>query len=286
MRLAGSAESGPARAPGGGGRERAELGGSRKRLSRLDDIVREQEAELAAARRQIAAEETTLGHEWSLAGDLDNDLAETAPPTRRLSRACPHPARSRLNRRGAELRAAEAGGRSRPAGGCSARRRPQAPPRHGSRSCRRQIAARQAEHQDRMRQAAQLQNDAVASKAQVDNLRRERRRLRQRSEQAAEQPCLRRSRIAGTAAGRQALQARLAETRQALARSANRARTPARVARRRRPSALPSCANAAAACPAASRCSKAGTQPRGLGTGVREVIALIEQPAETAWRER
>ena len=37
--------------------------------------LREQEAELAAAREQIAAHEATLSHEWTLADDIDKDLA-------------------------------------------------------------------------------------------------------------------------------------------------------------------------------------------------------------------
>jgi chromosome segregation ATPase len=48
-----------------------------------------------------------------------------------------------------------------------------------------QIAADKAQHFEQMRRSAHLQNEVVASKAQVDNLRRERDRLRQRSELAA-----------------------------------------------------------------------------------------------------
>jgi len=49
-----------------------------------------------------------------------------------------------------------------------------------------QIGADKTQHFDEMRRAAHLQNEAVASKAQVDNLRRERDRLRQRTNVAAE----------------------------------------------------------------------------------------------------
>src|SRR5207244_10252011 len=48
-----------------------------------------------------------------------------------------------------------------------------------------QIAADKTQHFEQMRRSAHLQNEAVAAKAQVDNLRRERDRLRQRSELAA-----------------------------------------------------------------------------------------------------
>src|SRR5438105_23380 len=46
-------------------------------LARLDEAAHQQEAALAAARQQIATEENTLSHEWSLATDLESDLART-----------------------------------------------------------------------------------------------------------------------------------------------------------------------------------------------------------------
>ena len=49
-----------------------------------------------------------------------------------------------------------------------------------------QVGADKAAHLEEMRRAAHLQNDAVASKAHVDNLVRERDRLRHRSQMAAE----------------------------------------------------------------------------------------------------
>src|SRR5262249_33589452 len=49
-----------------------------------------------------------------------------------------------------------------------------------------QVQADKAEHLEQMRHAAHRQNDAIAAKAQVDNLRREHNRLRSRTAQAAE----------------------------------------------------------------------------------------------------
>src|SRR5262249_51520906 len=48
-----------------------------------------------------------------------------------------------------------------------------------------EIAADKTQHLEQMRRSAHLQNEAVASKAHVDNLARERDRLRQRSDLAA-----------------------------------------------------------------------------------------------------
>ena len=59
------------------------------------------------------------------------------------------------------------------------------PPTHRLAELNEQIAADKTQHFEQMRRAAHLQNEAVASKAHVDNLRRERDRLRQRSELAA-----------------------------------------------------------------------------------------------------
>ena len=39
--------------------------------------MREQEAELATARQYIASGETTLGHEWTLAAEMEQELADT-----------------------------------------------------------------------------------------------------------------------------------------------------------------------------------------------------------------
>src|SRR5439155_18893437 len=49
-----------------------------------------------------------------------------------------------------------------------------------------QVQADKASHLEQMRQAAHLQNDAVSFKAHLDNLTRERERLRLRNEQASE----------------------------------------------------------------------------------------------------
>src|SRR5205085_3302874 len=43
-------------------------------LSKTDENLHEQETHLANAREQIKGSETTLEHEWSLAGSLDTEL--------------------------------------------------------------------------------------------------------------------------------------------------------------------------------------------------------------------
>src|SRR5437879_3318286 len=46
-------------------------------LTDLDEALHKQDGQLAHVREQIAAQETTLSHEWSLAQDLETDLVRT-----------------------------------------------------------------------------------------------------------------------------------------------------------------------------------------------------------------
>ena len=60
--------------------------GWRRRWPSSRTPPREQEALLADARQQIAAEETTLGHEAALSADLETELSRTARPPGRAGR--------------------------------------------------------------------------------------------------------------------------------------------------------------------------------------------------------
>src|SRR5439155_440487 len=54
-------------------------------LARLEKASHEQDSRLAHAREQIATQETTIGHEWSLSQQLDNDLTRTRASVSELS---------------------------------------------------------------------------------------------------------------------------------------------------------------------------------------------------------
>ena len=69
--LDGCGRAGRADGPGRGLGERAAAAGGS--VDSAGCRVREQEAELAAAREQIASEEATLSHEWALADDVEKD---------------------------------------------------------------------------------------------------------------------------------------------------------------------------------------------------------------------
>ena len=154
------------------------------------------------------------------------------------------------------------------------------------RRCSEQVERDKDEHLEQMRQAARLQNDAVSYKAQVDNLSRERERLRQRSEQAAETPGVARPGAAGADRGRRgAAGAGWPAARQDAGRAAPGARP-----------AAPGCATRPTQRAADLRAERSGLASRievleglersheGFGTGVREVFALLEQADPGPWR--
>jgi chromosome segregation protein len=251
-------------------------------LARFDTSIREQEAELAAARQQIAAGKTTLGHEWALAEDLQNDLTHKRRQLVSLSLHVQTLAAA-TEQAASELGAAETLERS-------ARQEVEVHERGLSGSDARltalqdQMQREKGEHQEQMRHSARLQNDVVSYKAQVDNLTRERRRLLQKSEQAAETLASVDLELHELKSADEDLQSRLADARQGLA--------DLRVERER----LRILRDETAQRTADVRERRSGVASRievleglersheGLGTGAREVFALLEQPAEFTWR--
>jgi chromosome segregation protein len=249
----------------------------------LDETAHRQESALAAARQQIATAEGTLGHEWSLTSDLEADLAQTRSRLAGLNARVAGLAESAVAA-GAELHGVESRSQEQ---------------RQALRALEEALAAAvqrltqlQAQVQDdkdrhleQMRQSARLQNDAVSFKAQVDNLRRERERLRLRSEQAAEQLSSLDLELQELTAADEGLQGRLTSARQSLA-DQRQERERLRWVRdetgqlvadlRARRSGL------------ASRVEVLEGLERsheGLGAGVREVLALLEQPDPGPWRK-
>ncbi len=251
-------------------------------LTQLDEAVREQEGLLARARQQITAEETTLNHEWTLSGDLEADLARTRARM------------TELNARVAALAEAVAAAATELQGveqRCAEQRQGVAVLEEQLQTAQRRLSELQNEvttdkdnHFEQMRQAARLQNDAVSYKAHVDNLRRECERLRHRSEQAAEHLASLDLELQELTEADETLQARLTATRQTLADH----RQEQERLRKLRDETTQLAANL--------RAQRSGLASRievleglersheGLGTGVRELFALIEQPDSGPWR--
>ncbi len=147
-----------------------------------------------------------------------------------------------------------------------------------------QVEADKSEHLEQMRRAAHLQNEAVVSRAHFDNLRREQDRLRLRSEQAAETLVSVDLELQDLSRADESLQARLGTTRQAGVEQRQerdqlirlRDDTGERISSLRQ-----------------ERSALAGRvevltglikSHEGLGTGVREVFALLDQADSGPWQ--
>ena len=162
----------------------AEAGRLEMILADLDDQLHAEEGSLAKWLQAIKADETTITHESSLTGDLEIELQATRQRLTDLT--------VRVRALSESMRAAAG---SLQDANQQAETHRQEVQRHESAlqaavsrlaELQAQIGADKTQHFDEMRRAAHLQNEAVASKAQVDNLRRERDRLRQRTHVAAE----------------------------------------------------------------------------------------------------
>jgi chromosome segregation protein len=250
-------------------------------LADLDDHLHEQEAALAKCLQQIRAEEMTIAHESDATSDLEAELHQTRQRLNELTvrvRALADTARAaedalqvattQAERHRGEVETHEAELLS-----ATARLA----------ELNTQIAADKTKHFEEMRRAAHLQNEAVASKAQVDNLRRERDRLRQRSDHAVVSLASIDLELQELQEAETRLIDRLHAARQSMLENKHEQerlrglldRTTERISElRQERSGL------------ASRIEVLEgliQSHEGLGTGVREMIALIEQPDAGEW---
>jgi chromosome segregation protein len=251
-------------------------------LADLEDALRDHEAQLGQVMQLIKTQETTLTHERSLAGDLETELQATrlrlgslAGQVRELTAAAAQAGtelegaeaqaltqRKEMHALEAELRATES----------------------ELAQVQEQATRDKADHLEMMRRAAHMQNEAVAGKAQVDNLRRESERLRLRSTHAAETLASVDLELQELVAADQRLAERLAAVRQELAAERGR-RDDERVRRDRLRESL-----------SQGRQERSGLASRievlqgmlrsheGLSIGVREVFHLLEEPEPGPWK--
>jgi chromosome segregation protein len=244
-------------------------------LTGLDDGVRQQEGLLADARQQIAAEETTLAHEWSLADELEADLSATRTRMTQLNAHVAGLAEA-ATRAAEELSSVEAQGDQQRGQVDAFDKELQAIVQRLT-DLHTQVKADQAEHLEQMRRAARLHNDAVSYQAQVDNLRRERDRLLHKSEQAAEHLANVDQELLELSQADEELQRRLAAARQGLA------------DQRQQQDRLRKLRDEMTQIVADLRAQRSGLVSRievlerleagheGLGTGVGEVMTILEQ---------
>jgi len=250
-------------------------------LADLEDELRERESGLAQIVQQIKTEQTTRAHEDALTVDLETELSTTRKRCAALT------GRVRLLARAAVECVAELTGIE---GEANAKQQEVALLDHDLRETLKQLQAVQeraarekAEHLELMRRAAHLQNDAVATRAHVDNLKRERQRLQHRSDQVAESLASVDLELQELESADEALHHRLAQARQSLADS-----------RGYRERLRHEC-DASGAAVARLREQRSGLASRvevletlirtheGLGAGPREVFSLLEAHESAAW---
>jgi chromosome segregation protein len=250
-------------------------------LADLDDQLRDEESALAKLLQQIQAEESTITHESESTAACETELQQT---------------RKRLNELTVRVRSLAdtmciAEESLRDVTQQAERERQEVQEHQASlqsatarlAELNEQITADKTQHFEQMRRSAHLQNEAVASKAQVDNLCRERDRLRQRSESAATSLASLDIELQGLLQAEALLAERLQNARQR-SQETKQEQERLRLERdvmgeqiselRQQRSGL------------ASRIEVLDGLIRsheGLGTGVREVIELIEKPDSGPW---
>jgi chromosome segregation protein len=251
-------------------------------LGRLDAGVHDQEAGLAGARQQIAAGGATLNHEWGVAADVEANLAQTrqalADLTGRVAALAAAAARA-----GAELGQVEGQGAQRRQAVEALEAQLRASEERLA-ALHEQVQRDKDDHFECMRQVVHLQNEAINNKGRLEDLIQERNRHSRKREAAAEHLASLDLELHQLKAADEGLQARLAGARQALA--------ELRLERDR----LRQVCDATAALAADLRAQRSGLASRievlqglersheGLGTGVREVFALLEPPDPGPWR--
>ena len=251
-------------------------------LARLDASLGEQAAALSSAREQIAGHEATMAHEWTNADTIDKELLRARQRGAELTRHVAILAESAA-RVGEELRQVESLSREQSENVRQREEQLQATETRLN-DLRVQVQREENEHLESMRQAGRLKNDAISFKAQVDNLAREKTRLSQRSEQAAEHLASLDLELEELSAAESEMQTRLGSARQALA-DLRQERDRLRQVRDETTQRA-----------AHLREQRSGLHSRvevleglqrsheGLGTGPRELLALLEQPDPNPWR--
>jgi chromosome segregation protein len=245
-------------------------------LGRLDETLHVQETMRTEACQRIAAEQATLAHERGLEIDLEADIVRTQGQSATLAERVGALAASAAQA-DVDLREVE--------GQCHERRTAvevveqlQAGLAARIAALHDQLRADKLEHFEQMRQAARLHNDAAGYKAHVENLGRERERLRLRGMQAAGSLASLDLELRELAGAEETVQAKLADARQALTDQRSEGER-LRQAREDRAGQI-----------ADLRARRSGLASRvevleglergheGLGAGVREVFAMLDDP--------
>jgi chromosome segregation protein len=251
-------------------------------LAGLDDALHREEAVLAQAQSQIATGAATLAHEGDSTAELESALgrlrAALAELSGRIAALAATAAAASGEVQGVEQHYAEQ---------CSGLEiLDQDLQRVGRRleELQQKVQADKTEHLEQMRRAARLQNDVVTFKAQEDQLLRQRQRLQHKNDQTAAHLASLDAELQELATAENKLQTRLGTARQALAQQQQEV------------DRLRQLQDQTSQLVAELRAERRGLASRieilegwersheGLGSGAREVFALLEQPDPGPWR--
>jgi chromosome segregation protein len=251
-------------------------------IARFDDTIHEEEGRLAQARQQIATARTTLDHEGNLSTQLEGEVASTRARLAELGSRV-GALTGEASHAATELQTAETQGEQQRAGMQALDQELETVVAHLA-ELHKQKQADHDRHLIQMQRRIHLENDAISAKARLDGLAAERQRLVHRSEQAAEHLASIDIELQELTQAEEALQAKLGATRQSLTDQRQE---------RERVRHQHDTTNQTVADLRAERTGLAGRievleglerSHEGLGTGVREVLALREQPAAGPWQ--
>jgi chromosome segregation protein len=247
----------------------------------LEDALREQEGKLNHVLQEIQVQQSTLNHETSLSEDLENELRQTRQRLSELSE------RVRTLADAQSIAAHELEDAERQALGkresVLSLETQLRETETALAQAQQQSAADKAQHLEQMRRAAHLRNEAVAGKAHMDNLRREHDRLHSRTRLVTENLASIDLELQELISAEDRLQQKLAAARAELAE------------RRDERERLRQEGDRTAQTIGELREKRSGVASRievleglirsheGLGSGVREAIALLEQPNPGPW---
>lgn len=251
-------------------------------LALLDTSDQEAETRLTAARQRIATEESTLSHERALTESLTADLAQSRARLIELTARIAERAGA-VTLAARELAEAQTQGSDQRRGVLELETTLQEVANRLL-QLQEQVQADKIEHFEQMRQAGFLQNQVVFSKARLNELLREKERLHAKTEQAAENLASIDLELQQLTQADEALQARLVAGKQVLSEQRQE-----RERLRQRLEEMNTLTGDL-------RAQRSGLASRievleglersqeGLGTGVREMVALLQQPDSGPWR--
>jgi len=250
-------------------------------LADLDDQLHQYEADLAQILQQIRSEESTIVHETTLSADLEKELDHTRRRLTELVERVTALAQSATASEAELLDAqAQADERRQDVRGLEQHLGETA---QKLQSLRTQLTADKNEHLDQMRRAAHLQNDVVASKAHVDNLRRERDRLHNKSSQAAESLATIDVELQELTQADEGLQSRLVKLKQEWTEQRQEAERLRQLRDRTNDQLATLRQERSGLASGIEVLQRLIDNHEGLGTGVREMLALVEKAEPGPW---